>query len=519
MWAYPEIRFLGDSIGYHARREPERLALRWQGRETSFGDLDATTSRLAQALTSEGVGPEKRVAYLGKNSEDYFLAIFGIAKASACIGPLNWRLTAAELAVVVADMDPDYAIVEHEFEAVWAEIQRTLGRNIRTRWIDEQETLRRWSAGFPEAAPPLSISEEAPVILLYTSGTTGVPKGVIHTHRSFNQSRHSEHLEKNFDWRDGDIFLNPLPNFHLLSIALSLQCLYNGVAISLRRQFDPQDVLASIGRDRPTLLVLTPTLIQMVLDHPDAAGTDFSSVRLTMYAGSPISLGLIKRAIQAMPGQFMQFYGQTETSGPVSLLRPDEHDLNNEARLKSCGRPLPLIELRIVDEEGRDVPDGTPGELLIRAPSAAGGYWRKPEETGQQFRAGWYHSGDVAYRDAEGLFYIYDRIKDMIISGGENVYSAEVETAISTHPAVSAVAVIGVPDARWGEAVKAIVIAKNGTSVTEEELITHCRSRLAGYKIPKSVDFVSAFPMTGSGKVSKKDMRTAYWNTTDRAVS
>jgi len=342
---------------------------------------------------------------------------------------------------------------------------------------------------------------------------------VIHTHASFNHSRLSEHLEQAYDWRDGDVFLNPLPNFHLLSIALSLQCLYNGVALSLQKQFDPAEVLAAIGRDRPSLLVLTPTLIQMLLDHPAAETTDFSSVRMTMYAGSPIALGLIKRAMRSMPGSFMQFYGQTETSGPVCLLRPDEHDFSNEGKLKSCGRPLPLIALRVVDEAGNDVPDGTPGELLIRAPSQSAGYWRQPEETRSKFRNGWYHSGDVAFRDAEGLYYIFDRLKDMIITGGENVYSAEVENVLSTHPDVGAVAVVGVPDPRWGEAVKAIVIARRDASPTQEALLAHCRERLAGYKIPKSIDFVETFPVTGTGKISKKDLRAPYWVGAERRVS
>ena len=315
------------------------------------------------------------------------------------------------------------------------------------------------------------------------------------------------------------MFLNPLPNFHLLSIALSLQCLYNGVALSLQKQFDPAEVLAAIGRDRPSLLVLTPTLIQMLLDHPAAETTDFSSVRMTMYAGSPIALGLIKRAMRSMPGQFMQFYGQTETSGPVCLLRPDEHDFSDETKLKSCGRPLPLIALRVVDDAGNDVPDGTPGELLIRAPSQSAGYWRQPEETRAKFSNGWYHSGDVAFRDAEGLYYIFDRLKDMIITGGENVYSAEVENVLSTHPDVGAVAVVGVPDQRWGEAVKAVVIPRRDSRPTQDDLLAYCRERLAGYKVPKSIDFVESFPVTGTGKISKKDLRAPYWADVERRVS
>ncbi|MFM6830953.1 MAG: class I adenylate-forming enzyme family protein, partial [Novosphingobium sp.] len=340
----------------------------------------------------------------------------------------------------------------------------------------------------------------------------------IHTHASFNHSRVSEHFEKVYDWKEGDLFLNPLPNFHLLHIALSLQCLYNGVAISIVRQFDPATVLATIARDRPTLLTLTPTMIQMLLDHPKAEATDFSSIRLTLYAGSAISLGLIKRAIARMPGKFMQFYGATEAGGAFSILRPDEHDLDNEARLQSCGRPLPLIAFRIVDAEGRDMPEGEPGELLVRSPSITAGYWKQPEATAKVLQNGWYRTGDVARRDAEGLYYIVDRVKDMIVSGGENIYSAEVENALSTHPDVAQVAVIGVPDPRWGEAVMACVVCHERTSLDEGNLLAHARSILAAYKVPKRIVFMDSFPLVPSGKISKKDLRAPYWDGHERAV-
>ena len=362
------------------------------------------------------------------------------------------------------------------------------------------------------------ISEEDCAIQLYTSGTTGKPKGVILSHGGFNRMRLCEHLEPAFEWHEGDVFINALPNFHLLSIGIAFQCLYNGVAISIVRQFDPKLVLQAIERDRPSLLTLTPTMIQMLLDHPDADTTDFSSLRLVLYAGSPISLGLIKRAIAKMPCKFMQFYGATEANGAFSILRPDEHRLDDEGKLQSCGRPLPLIEFRIVDADGQDVPDGDVGELMIRSPAITPGYWNKPEATADALRNGWYRSGDMARRDAEGLYYIVDRLKDMIVSGGENIYSAEVENVLSTHPAVAAVAVIGVPDPRWGEAVKAIVVSKPGADVGEADLISWCRQRLAAYKAPKSVDFTEALPLIASGKVSKRDLRDRYWKGHARSV-
>jgi acyl-CoA synthetase (AMP-forming)/AMP-acid ligase II len=338
-------------------------------------------------------------------------------------------------------------------------------------------------------------------------------------HHGINMMRLSEHFEPAYHWEADDSFINALPNFHLLHLGITLQCLYNGVSITIVRQFDTGLVLRMITEMRPTLLTLTPTMLQMLLDHPEAATADFSSLRLTLYAGSPISLGLIKRAIAAMPCKFMQFYGSTEAGGATSILRPSEHHLDDEAKLQSCGRPLPLIEFCIVDADGHVVADGEPGELLIRQPSITKGYWRQPDATANVLSHGWYRSGDIARRDEEGLFYIVDRAKDMIVSGGENIYSAEVENALSTHPAVAGVAVIGVPDPRWGEAVKAVVIIREGHEAHELSLLAYCRERLAAYKVPKSIDFVDAFPLVPSGKVSKKDLRARYWDGHGRSIA
>jgi acyl-CoA synthetase (AMP-forming)/AMP-acid ligase II len=519
MWVYPEIRTLGDIPAYHRRHNPDRLALVSEGVGIAWGHFDEATSRIAQALRAEGVKPSDRVLFYGKNSLNYFYAFFATAKAGAVFVPLNWRLAVPEMVEVVQDCAPVLALVDEEFLATWAKLAAASGLAPAQVTMTHGQSLDDWSAAHRPVAPVIDIGLDDPAILLYTSGTTGNPKGVIHTHGSLNFSRLSEHLEPTYQWRDGDVFLNALPNFHLLSVSLSLQCFYNGVLVSMLRQFDPGAVLAAITREQPSLLVLTPTMIQMLLDHPDAPKTNFSSLRLTMYAGSPISLGLIKRALAIMPCQFMQFYGQTETSGPVSLLRPNEHDLQDEAKLRSCGRPLPLIAMKVVDSAGKELPAGQPGELLVRAAAATKGYWNQPYETSARFRDGWYYTGDVAYYDAEGLFYIHDRIKDMIVSGGENIYSVEVENAVSLHPDVAAVAVVGVPDARWGEAVKALVIRRKDAACTEEDIIAFCRSRLAPYKVPKSVDFLEEFPMTATGKVSKKNLSAPFWRDMDRRVN
>lgn len=521
MWLYKEIRTLGDYPTFHARTGAG-TALVYRGRQIEFRELERLAKQVAFGLAAAGQQPGARIAYLGKNSDDYFIALFGSVKLGCCFCPLNWRLSKPELKNVLANSQAMFAFVEPEFAQVWQEIVSELGIAIRVCVVnpecDREDPFHEWLEGQPAVELPL-VGMDLGAIQLYTSGTTGEPKGVVITHDNLNHMRLCEHFEPALAWIEGDRFLVALPNFHLLAIGLSLQSIYNGMAVVIERQFEPGAVLKSIGATRPTITAFAPAMIQMLLDHADADRADFSSLRLTMYAGSPISLGLIKRAIARMPCQFMQFYGATETSGAVTLLRPAEHDLNDEQKLRACGRPLPLIDLRVVDAQGRDAKDGEPGELWIRSPSLASGYWNNAAATDEAFVDGWYRSGDIVYRDADGLYYIHDRLKDMIVSGGENIYSTEIESVLSTHPAVAAAAVIGVPDPRWGEAVKACVVRITGHELSEQELLDYCRARLAGYKLPKSIDFVASFPLTGSGKVAKRILRAPYWDDHDRNIA
>lgn len=519
MWLYPEVRTLGESIEYHGRHTPDRRALVYGQRAISFSEYDRAANRIANGLIEQGVGAGDRVGFMALNSPDFYFALIASAKTRGAFTVFNWRLAASELAQLITDSNARFVFVERSLQPLWKEAIALSAHDPAVIWFDEADTLEAQFASQPETRPDLFISEEDTAVQLYTSGTTGLPKGVMLSHGGFNRMRLCEHHEPSFEWEYGDIFINPLPNFHLLSIGIAFQCLYNGVAVSIVRQFDPGLVCEAIQRDRPTLLTLTPTMLQMLLDHKLAEDTDFTSIRLTLYAGSPISLGLIKRAIQRMPGKFMQFYGATEAGGAFSILRPDEHDLENEAKLQSCGRPLPLIEFRIVDAQGNELPDDTPGELIIRAPAITSGYWNQPEATAKVLSHGWYRTGDVARRDAEGLYYIVDRVKDMIVSGGENIYCAEVENVISTHPEVGTVAVIGVPDDRWGEAVMACIVRKPGATVTESDIIAYARTALAGYKVPKRVTFMDSFPLVPSGKVSKKDLRAPYWEAHGRGIA
>jgi len=298
--------------------------------------------------------------------------------------------------------------------------------------------------------------------------------------------------------------------FHAMGVGLSLQALYNGAAVAVYSLPEPRALVELIRRNRPTILPLVPTAIRMLLDDPHAATADFSSVRTIVYAGSSIGLDLLKRAMAAFRCDFIQFYGSTETCAGILFLRPDQHRSADENILASCGSPLPLIGVKIADAEGRELPDGSVGELLIRSPSITTGYFNQPVMTAAAFHDGWYRSGDAGYRDPDGLLHIVDRVKDMIVTGGENVYSTEVENAVHTLPGVQLCAVVGLPDATWGERVVAVVVCQPETEMTENLVISHCRNLIARYKVPKEVKFVSELPMTPSNKVMKRVLREQF---------
>jgi len=511
MWLHSEIHSLADIARHYARVTPQRPALIDGGIRRSWLELDRISNRIGGALGASGVRPRQHVGFLGKNSARYFELLFGANKAGAALVPLNWRLAPAELGQIIADAQCPMIFVDREFEAALKEARKHCDLQFVAVSFDstssEPGEFESWLGSDERPDPEVKVEPADTAILIYTSGTTGAPKGVQLTHRGFNYMRLCEHLEPAYEWRDGDVMLTVMPVFHLVGTGLSVQALYNGATVSVLPALDAGKLLQLLARDRPTICALVPTAIQMVLDHPDAKTADFSSLRLVMYAGSAISSALLQRALLEMKCRLMQFYGATESSGAMTLLRPEQHDVHNEARLRSCGTPLPLIEIKIVDADGREVPDGGTGEFWVRSPTLFGGYWNQPQATAAVMRDGWYRTGDAGFRDKDGLLYIVDRVKDMIITGGENVYSAEVEQALAKHPAVKQCAVIGLPDVKWGERVTAVIIPCAGAKATAEELIAHCRTLIAGYKVPKEVRFVETLPMTATGKILKRAVR------------
>ncbi|RFA10464.1 hypothetical protein B7R54_15575 [Subtercola boreus] len=514
MWLYAEIKTLGDIPRHYARTTPDAPAIIDADGPQTFRELDEASNRVANALLALGVARGDRVAFLGKNTARYFELLFGVNKADAALLPLNWRLAAPELSSVLVDATPTVLIADREFGELAETVVTQSGLDCRVIGFDAADPAHAELGLLMAAAsaddPGIEVDPWSTSILMYTSGTTGIPKGVKLSHQGYLFLRLSEHLEPSFDYTASDIMLTVMPLFHAMGVGLSLQAIYNGAAVAVYPMPTPGQLIELIARDRPTLLPIVPTVIQMLLDHPDAASADYSSVRLVVYAGSSISPHTLQRAITEMGCDFLQFYGGTETAAGITFLRPADHKLDDKTLLKSCGSPLPLIDIRVTDAEGREVGIGEVGEFLIRSPSLTTGYFNKPEVTAEAFDGGWYHSGDAGYRDANGYLYIVDRVKDMIVSGGENVYSTEVEAALSQLAGVQLSAVVGIPDEKWGERVVAFVVADPAANLTEEAVIAHCRTLIAGYKVPKQVNFVEALPLTASGKVMKRQLVASF---------
>jgi len=513
MWLFSEIKTLGDIPRYYGRKTPDAAALIDNVGTITFGQLDERSNRLANALLGMGIKAGDRVGFFAKNTNVYFDVLFASAKIGATILPLNWRLAEPELEAVVADGSPKILISDVEYV--------DMSRRLRLASSEAPCPVVVFNAADPDAGeygdllrgsspadPALKIDPELTVLLMYTSGTTGKPKGVQLTHQGYFYVRLCEHLEPTMRFDSNDIVLTVMPLFHAMANYFGIQALYNGAANLVYSMPAPAELMQLIAEKRPTIVPLVPTAISMLLDQPTATTENFASVRLMIYAGSSIDPKLLERAMRAIDCEFMQFYGATETGGaPASFLRPHQHNLGDLETLKSCGTPFPLTEIKVVDEYGDELPAGEVGEFLIRSPFLTIGYMNQPEVTAATFKDGWYRSGDAGYKDKDGLLYIVDRVKDMIITGGENVYSTEVEHALSRIPGIRLCAAIGLPDPKWGERVVAAVVADPDAGLSQDQVIESCRKFVAGYKVPKQVEFVSSLPMTPTGKVKKRELR------------
>ena len=512
---------VADIVRRHAMARPEAIAIHFEGRKITYRDLNRRANQVANALIAAGIRPQARIAVLAKNGPAFFELWFGAAKANAVLVPINFRLAPPEIAFVVNDAQAELLFVGADFYGAVEKIAHDLkhARAIialdgkHPQWAD----YTAWSARASAADPGLPILASDCAVQMYTSGTTGHPKGAQLSHANLLTLLPGA-LRQFGRWHEGDVSLVCMPLFHIGGSGWALVGLYAGAQNVLAREFDPPAILQLIAEFGVTKAFFVPAMILFLLQAPQCANTDFSSLELIAYGASPAPIELLRNALKTFGCDFAQVYGLTETTGAITYLPPEDHSEDATERLKSCGKPMASVEIRIFDAMGRELAPGEVGEVVCRTPQIMLGYWNLPEATQAAIRDGWFHTGDAGYMDRDGYLYIYDRVKDMIISGGENIYPAEVENALFGHPAIADVAVIGVPDAKWGEAVKAVVVRKPGAAVSVEELIEFARARIAGFKLPRSIDFVDALPRNPSGKILKRELRKPYWGDQDRQV-
>lgn len=505
-------------LHFWAKERPDGPAFDQDGRVTSYAEADLITRQLIALLQTRGIEKGDRIAWLGKNRDTYFLLYIAAARMGAVMVPIGWRLAPREIAYILTDTEAKLLFAEGEFVATAHKVAGEVPANPE---VIDAEAARTAAGGFEPAdyTPP---SADDPVLQLYTSGTTGNPKGAMLSNHNLLGLRNPA-IAAGLDWQfyePGDCMLIAMPCAHIGGTGLVNIAVASGVRSLVQAEFSPVGVIEAIEAGA-THMFIVPAALQMVVQHPRAASTDFSNLKYLMYGAAPMPLELLKEAVRTMPTtKFLQAYGMTETSGTISILPPEDHSLEGNERMRSAGKASPGVEIEVRGPDNVEVPRGDIGEVCIRSPSNTAGYWRLPEATAKTIDPdGWLHTGDAGIMDADGYVYIQDRIKDMIISGGENVYPAEVESAIYGHPAIAEVAVIGVPSAKWGEEVKACVVAKPGETVDEADVIAWARERIAAFKAPKSVDVIPVMPRNASGKILRRELRAPYWEGQERQVS
>ncbi len=489
---------VGDWLAKRELLTPDKVALidAATGERRTYRQWNARANAVAHLLRQRlGVQKGDRVAVLAANSPEYLDLLFAVGKLGAILVPLNWRLTVRELEIILRDCAPTVLFHDDAYAENARQVSDLLGLRL-ARLGDQADTSE------PITTPDLTL--EDPLLILYTSGTTGSPKGALLSHRMITWN--CINTEVSWDLWGTDITPTFAPFFHSGGISvLTLPMVHKGGTVVLLPNSDPAAVLESIERERCTIVFAVPTVFQMLLEHPRFASTDLSSVRFCVTGGSscpiPIIEGYFKRGLT-----FRQGYGLTEVGVNCFSLAPEDA----LRKAGSVGLPVFHSEARVVDDHNQEVGVDAVGELVLAGPHVCSGYWNRPDSTAEAFQNGWWHTGDLARRDAEGYFYIVGRKKEMLISGGENIYPAEIEGLLATHPKIAEAAIIGMPDAKWGEVGRAVVVVRPGETLTVDEVLAFCDGKLARYKIPKSVVFAPILPRNAMGKVIKADLREQF---------
>ncbi|MFF5265156.1 long-chain-fatty-acid--CoA ligase [Actinomadura viridis] len=514
---------LTEILRDRAQQHPDRIAFHAGDTTITYRDFDRRVDRAAAALAAAGVGHGDRVAVLDKNSLEYAEQLFGAARIGAAQVPINYRLAPDEVAYIVNNARAKVFIVGPDFvpvlDAIADKLEHTRLKIVIGGAEHAYQDYEAWMAAHEPGPPADAVDTSEVFVQLYSSGTTGLPKGVMLTHDNFNAALPM--TNELWDIDDATVLMIAMPMYHVAGNATTVCVIYTGITGVIAREPDPVAIARAVERHRVTHVFLVPVLLQFMQLMPEVAEADLSSLRLLLYGASPISEDVLRGAMRMLPGTgFMQVYGLTETTGAITYLPVEDHDPDgpNTHRLRSAGIPGPTCHLKIVDPATfEEMPAGQVGEILCRTPQNMKGYWAMEEATEAALLPdGYFRTGDAGYLDEDGYLFIHDRVKDMIVSGGENIYPAEVENVLMKHPQVTDCAVIGVPDERWGETPKGIVVLAE--DVPERELIDFCRERLAHFKCPTSIERRDAIPRNPTGKILKRELRAPYWQGHDRAV-
>ncbi len=493
---------LVDLLRKYALETPEAPCLAHEDVLLSFAELDRSSSQVANALRAEGIAAGDRVAILDRNAPATVELFFACGKIGAVMMPLNWRLSATEIAGILKDGAPSLILVAPDLVPLLAQVTPPL------RQLELGAAYAAWRDAASITDPAVPHEPDDPLLLLYTSGTTGAPKGVVLTHESHG---YTGRIAQVWEFTAQSVNLVAMPLFHIGGIGYGLMAFSQGGHTVLMQQPDPAAVMDLIGRHGVTHAFFVPTVIQRLVEYAEGGGSVPGGLQRMIYGAAPIGESVLRRALAAFGCSFVHAYGMTETSGTVVSLLPEDHDPDgpHRERLRSCGKALPWVELTLFDPAtGARVPPGEVGEIRIRSAMNMAGYWHKPVETAAAVTSdGWLCTGDAAWQDADGYVYIHDRYKDMIVSGGENIYPAELESVLLAHPQVAEVGVIGTAHPRWGESPRAYVVSRGDPAPSEAELIAFTREQLAHYKCPTSVVFLAALPRNASGKLLKGELR------------
>ncbi|WP_234538751.1 long-chain-fatty-acid--CoA ligase [Streptomyces shenzhenensis] len=512
---HPELTTLVQTARFHAGRQPAAPAVLCEGRTLTYADLHGASNRLAHALRAAGLTEGDRVAYLGKESEHYYEVLFACAKTGTVLVPVNWRLTAPEVSHILQDSGTRLLFLEEEFAPIVGGMPTAPPET-----VVGLGSIVAWRAGHPDTETGFEATPDTPVAQLYTSGTTGLPKGVVLAHRSFFAIRDAlaaEGLDW-IDWRPGDIALVGIPGFHVGGLWWATQNLNAGTTIVAMRAFAARQAVDLVRDLGVTTACVVPAMLRMMLTEPGVTTGDFTTLRKTVYGGSPISEALLEKSLAVLDCEFAQIYGLTETGNTAVCLPPAAH-VPGGPLMQAAGRPYPRVRVKVIDEQGRELPPGEVGEVCLHTPARMTEYWGLPGKTAETLVDGWIHTGDAGYADEDGYVFIRDRVKDVILVAGENVYPAEIENALESHPLVAEAVVVGTPDERWGERVHAFVVPAPGQRPSSRELHTFLVPRLAAFKLPSRYEVIDHVPRNPSGKILRRELRDRFWSDSARKVN